>query len=311
MKKIIMNNTDLRVSNISLGTANLGINDKPEEEYALLDAFVEAGGNFIDTARVYSDWVPGERGRSERVLGGWLKARGYPKDIVIATKGAHPEMEKMNISRLKKEDVEYDIKLSLKALGVEAIDLYYLHRDDENLSVEYILDYLEDFKARGYLRYYACSNWSAQRIKKALEYAEKKGYAGFSANEMMWNLASANMNAPGDATLRRMDENMYTLHEQTKLCAVPYSSQAGGYFTKIHNAPYKAAKMPYHTEENMRRAKELTGKFADAKTPMQYVLGYFLGRSFGVIPVFAARDMTQLKDTLYAAEHPLDPGIKL
>ena len=157
MKKVKMNNTDIWVSEISYGTASLGLGGNIEEEYAMLDAFIDAGGNFIDTARVYSDWVPGERGRSERVLGEWLKARRHPNEIVIATKGGHPEFGEMHKSRLTSEDVEHDIKLSLKGLGVERIDLYYLHRDDRSLPVEYIIDYLEHFRARGYIRYYACS----------------------------------------------------------------------------------------------------------------------------------------------------------
>ena len=311
MKKIKIKNTELTVSQITYGTANLGVKNSEEEDFALLDAFIDAGGNFIDTARIYSDWVPGEIGRSERVLGDWLKARNYPKDIVFATKGAHPSMDDMGNSRMKKEDVEYDIKLSLKSLGVETIDLYYLHRDAEEVPVEYIIDFLEDFKKAGYLRYYACSNWKTERIAAAQEYAAKKGYAGFSANEMLWSMATSHMKAPEDATLVHMDEDMYALHEKTGLCAVPYSSQAGGYFAKLINAPEKAQEMPYHTAENEKRAKELAEKFADAKTPMQYVLGYFTNRPFQVIPAFSVSNMAQLKDTIYAAEHTLDPQIKL
>lgn len=311
MKKIKIKNTDLTVSQISYGTTKLGVDRTLDEDFALLDAFIDAGGNFIDTARIYSDWIPGEVGRSERVLGEWLKARNYPKDLVIATKGAHPELRKMDVSRIKKEDVERDITLSLKALGIETIDLYYLHRDDPSVSVSHIIDYLEDFKARGYLRYYACSNWSVDRIADAQEYAASKGYMGFSVNEMYWNLATSHMREPNDATLVKMDAKMYDLHKATGLCAVPYSSQAGGYFTKIISDTRKAIAMPYHTEENERRAKELARRFKDAKTPMQYVLGYFANRPFQVIPAFGASNMQQLKDTLYAIENPLRPDIEL
>jgi aryl-alcohol dehydrogenase-like predicted oxidoreductase len=170
---------------------------------------------------------------------------------------------------------------------------------------------LEDFKKAGYLRYYACSNWKTERIAAAQKYAAKKGYSGFSANEMLWSMATSHMKAPEDATLVHMDEDMYALHEKTGLWAVPYSSQAGGYFAKLINAPEKAKGMPYHTAENEKRAKEMASKFADAKTPMQYVLGYFTNRPFQVIPAFSVSSMAQLKDTIYAAEHPLDPQIKL
>ena len=311
MKKIKINNTELTVSQISYGTANLGVKNSKEQDFAMLDAFIEAGGNFIDTARIYSDWVPGEIGRSERIIGEWLKARSYPKDIVIATKGAHPDFASMDSHRLKKVDVEHDIKLSLKALGVEAIDLYYLHRDAEEVPVEYIIDYLEGFKKAGYIKYYACSNWTTQRISDAQKYASKMGYAGFAANEMLWNIASEHMASHSDATLVAMDEQMLRMHEESGLCAIPYSSQAGGYIAKLAQASERAAKMPYHTPENERRAKELAAKFADARTPMQYVLGYFTNRPFQVIPAFSVSSMEQLKDTIYAAEHPLDPEIRL
>jgi aryl-alcohol dehydrogenase-like predicted oxidoreductase len=311
MKKVKINNTDLNVSQISYGTANIGTKRDKKEEFAMLDAFIDAGGNFIDTARIYSDWVPGEIGRSERILGEWFKARNYPKDIVMATKGAHPMLDSMEKPRMDKADVEYDIKQSLAALGVETIDLYYLHRDAKEVSVEYIIDFLEDFRRAGYLRYYACSNWEPARIAAAQKYAKEKGYVGFVANEMLWSMATAHMPAPEDGTLVRMNEEMYELHESTGLCAVPYSSQAGGYFTKILETPENAKSSSYHCKENEKRAKEMAEMFADAKTPMQYVLGYFTNRPFQVIPAFSVSSMEQLKDTILAAEHPLDPKIRL
>ena len=311
MKKVKIKDTDLFVSQIVYGTAKIALKREIKEEFALLDAFMDAGGNLIDTARIYSDWVPGEIGRSERVLGDWLKARNHPKDIVIATKGAHPLLDSMDKPRMQKADVEYDIKLSLKALGVETIDLYYLHRDAKEVPVEYIIDFLEDFARAGYLRYYACSNWEPERIAAARQYAKSKGYKGFCANEMKWNMATSHMLQPEDTTLAHMNEDMYALHENTGLCAVPYSSQAGGYFSKILEAPERAKDSSYHSEQNEKRAKDMAEMFADVKTPMQYVLGYFTNRPFQVIPAFSVSSMEQLKDTVYAAEHPLDPKIRL
>ena len=311
MHKIKIKNTDLTVSPISYGTTKLGVDRTQKEDFDLLDAFYDAGGNFIDTARVYSDWIPGETGRSERVIGDWLKARNYPRDIVLATKGAHPKLDEQHKSRLSKEDVESDITMSLKALGTETLDMYYLHRDDISVQVDYIIDYLEYFRQKGYIRYYACSNWKTERIIEANNYAAGKGYTGFVANEMYWNLASAHMKPPYDPTLVVMDEKMYGMHEQSGLLAMPFSSQAGGYFTKLKHNYESAAKMPYHTPENERRAKELEKVFSDAKTVTQYVIGYFFNRPFQVIPAFGASDMRQLKDTIYAAENPIDPRIIL
>ena len=114
--------TDLTVSAICLGSTHIGVMDQP---YELLDAYLDMGGNFIDTAWVYANWLPGERHSSEKTIGRWLKAHNIPRDkVVIGTKGAHPEMETMHIPRVTPDDIRLDVQTSLANLQVDAIDLY-------------------------------------------------------------------------------------------------------------------------------------------------------------------------------------------
>lgn len=119
--------TDLRVSPLCLGTALFGATIDTPTAYALLDAFFARGGNFIDTARSYSDWIPGERGRSEGLIGRWFADRRNRERAIVATKGGDAADD--GAPRLAARDLASDLDASLTRLHVDVIDLYYLHRD--------------------------------------------------------------------------------------------------------------------------------------------------------------------------------------
>ncbi len=97
MKYVAIPNSDLRVSQICLGSAEMGASITPKDSFSLLDAFIAEGGNFIDTAHVYSDWIPNTKSTSEKLIGQWLKKSGMREDVMIATKGAHPKLTSMNV----------------------------------------------------------------------------------------------------------------------------------------------------------------------------------------------------------------------
>ena len=117
----------LSVSPIGLGTANFGTRLPEADCFAQLDRYTQIG-NLIDTARVYGDWTPGPRGKSEIIIGKWLASRRCRDHVFISTKGAHPRLESMNVTRLSPGDIQSDLELSLRALGTDYIDLYFLHR---------------------------------------------------------------------------------------------------------------------------------------------------------------------------------------
>ena len=163
-QRITIPGTELSVSKLCLGGNRLGGALNQAKSFALLDAWVATGANFIDTAHVYANWLPdAERSCSEKTLGRWLKARGGSVDVVIATKGGHPRDGNL-IPRLDRATVRQDVAEALDYLGLARLDLFYLHRDDPSVPVEDAMAVVEDLRREGLIRHYACSNWSAPRM---------------------------------------------------------------------------------------------------------------------------------------------------
>lgn len=308
MRFITIDSIPLRAAAVSLGLAELGAGIPEAEGYRLLDAYLDRGGNFLDTARVYSDWVPGETGRSERVLGDWLAKRGCRSRVVLATKGGHFPLEAPHISRLNRAGVTGDVESSLRALRTDVIDLYYLHRDNRALPVEEILGFLEDLVRAGKIRRYACSNWRADRMEEAHRAAEMKGCSGFAANQIHWNLGSANGGGLPDKTCETFDGAMRAAFVRTGMLAVAYSSQAGGYFAKLYRG---AAPGGHYDTPGNRRVYEKAGEIARraGMGVTDVVLAYILCQPFPTAAVVGCRTVEQLAETMDAAEKSLPPAL--
>ena len=295
--------TDLKPATICMGGLPF-ITGGPPNPFSLLDAYTELGGNFIDTANVYGKWLPDKINSSEFTIGRWMKERRNRSTTIIATKGGHPDLATMQISRLSRPEVAADLEESLKALQTDWIDLYWLHRDDETLPVAEILGYLNEFAAEGKIRYFGCSNWKPNRIREALNYAKSHQLKGFVGNQAMWSLASVSPNGLTDPTLVPMDEITFHLHIETGLAAVPYSSQANGYFNKLA-APgtvlNESLRRTYDNPVNrgrLERIKALCGELSLSTT--QIVLGYLLSQPFTTIPVVGCHTVEQLRDSMSA-----------
>ena len=301
--------TDLNVSAICLGLANIGVKNTEDEGMALLDAFLDLGGNFIDTARVYSNWVPGEVNRSERIVGDWLTSRDVRDRVVVATKGGHPDLVD-KIPRLSPEDMATDLQGSLDKLQTHVIDLYYLHRDDTHRSVEELLDVLHGFQQAGHIRYYACSNWTPTRMQEAQDYAEKKGYTGFVANQMRWSVAGFQGKPPGDKTMCAMDRETMDFHGQTGMAAVPYNSQAGGFFSKMDVDAKSVEKSGMYSDGNVKLYGYLKSVADELDVPIsQIVLAYFWKQPFVSIPIVGCRNLEQLTDSVNAVNCDLSDNV--
>ena len=149
MKKLILKGTDLELSNVCLGTANFGEKLTKEQAYEVLDTYVAAGGNFIDSANVYCKWIEELGNCSEQYLGSWLGDRKAYNKIVIATKGGHYDFKAPEISRVREETIRADLEESLQTLGVDHIDFYWLHRDDESVDITEIVDIMETLVKEG------------------------------------------------------------------------------------------------------------------------------------------------------------------
>ncbi len=307
MRYIDVPGTDLSLSAICLGTGALGSTIAEDDTFALLDTFVERGGNFLDTAKVYADWLPGERSVSEKTIGRWLCSRNAHGRVLVGTKGAHPELSTMHIPRLSREEIVSDLESSLRNLQTEAIDLYWLHRDDPARPVGEILETLHEQVEQGKVRYYGCSNWRAPRIRAAQVYAAQHGLRGFVADQMQWSLASADLGAAADSTMVVMDDELYAYHRDTALLAVPYSSQAGGFFQKLdagqEDSLSRGARRTYDHRVNRTRwarIQELSRE--TGLTVTQLVLGYLLSQPFPTVPIAGCKTEAHLLDSLSAAE---------
>lgn len=300
-------NTNLTVSPICLGTSDLGTTIPEADAFTLLDAFLDHGGNFLDTAAVYANWIPGERNVSEKTLGRWMKARGNRDKIVVATKGGHPDLATMHISRMSPQEIVSDVDDSLRNLQVETIDLYYLHRDDPTRPVSEIMETLNDQVRAGKLRYLGCSNWRWPLIRAANAYAAEHGLAGFVADQMLWNLAVVDMDALADKTVVNMDAELRQFHADTGLAAVPYSSQAGGVFQKMARG-LQARRGMYRSPENIERFVR-TQRLSDETglSITQIVLGYLTSQPFVTVPIVGCKTLTHLEDSLTAMVVRLTP----
>ena len=304
-KRITIPDTDLQLCPIGLGTAEAGVRWLDTGADRVFDAYLDLGGNVIDTARVYSDWVPGERGRSERVVGDWLLKSGKRNQIVLITKGGHPEIvgpgADIHLSRMTPADMRQDIELSLKALRVETIDLYFYHRDNQAQPVEELVEIMETFRCEGKIRYYGCSNWAADRIRTADTYAKAKGYRGFVADEALLNLGAKYMNPLPDDTLGYITGHLYRYHEENPHnLAMAYMSVATGFFHRYLAGGAQAVEgRPYATPKNFEiadRCGALAKKYNISVSKV--LLGYFSTLPFACVALYGPKDLDQLKDAM-------------
>lgn len=304
-KYLKIRGTDLTVSCIGLGTVNAGLSWDGKDAFKILESYVEKGGNLIDCARVYSDWVEPETGRAERVVGDWIRHRGHRDDIVIITKGGHPSLKTMNISRLSKKDIEYDISLSLKALSVDCIDIYCYHRDDVNRPVPELIETMESLVKAGKIQYYACSNWTTERMRQADEYCTKMGYRGFVMNQALFNYGSDSMKPFPDPTMITADAGMLRYHTQnTGNVLTAYMSLCSAFFHILNAKGEQAVKeSPYYTKGNLElmiHIKKLMSKYNTDIT--QVLLGYILTREPQMLALMSSDSIEQLNTALDTLE---------
>ncbi|HEV3379760.1 MAG TPA: aldo/keto reductase [Trebonia sp.] len=210
--------TDIKVYPINLGGNVFGWTADKDQSFAVLDAYTEAGGNFVDTSDNYSFWVPGHTGgESEEIIGEWLAARQNRDDVVIATKGGrYPEL-----TGLKADTLTRALDASLRRLGTDHIDLYYTHFDDESVPVEEIISTLDGFVKAGKVRAIAASNITPQRLRAAQEFALREGLTAYAALQPHYNLVSRDT----------YEGELQDIAAEYNLGVLPYYGLAGGFLT--------------------------------------------------------------------------------
>jgi aryl-alcohol dehydrogenase-like predicted oxidoreductase len=307
--RIQISGTELTLSPICLGTVNAGLSWDHEDAFSIFDAYLDKGGNVIDSARIYSDWVEPEIGRSERVLGDWIRHRGHHRDFTLITKGGHPRMEAIHTSRMNKSDMDNDIALSLKTLGVECIDLYFYHRDNTAMPVAEILGTMEGYVREGKIRYYGCSNWKTDRMQEAHACAKENKMRGFVANEALFNMGMKYMNPFPDDTMASMDDSMQAFHRAERgVLAMPYFGVCSGFFHLLDAKGEDAVKQsPYYTPGNLR-VKAVIDRLRKKynATISQILLGFFFAQDYPIVPLAGADTMAQLGDIMRTLDIKFD-----
>src|SRR5260370_23552576 len=309
MDRVRLPKTDIQVSALCLGMAEIGIRQTEVQAARRLDRWIQKGGNGIDTARVYSDWIAGEEHRSERIVGDWLRAAGVRKQIVLATKAGHPRFENGSRARLSPSQLQEDLEGSLDTLGTDYIDLWFLHRDDERVPVEHIIDSCDPFVRDGRVKALGAANWAAKRICKANDYALGAGKAGFVATQLFWNLGSRHYRGL-ESTMRSMDGDAERLHQAANLVAMPYSSQAGGFFSNWLEgddvARLKAKQSGYATKANFQIARLVADISRQNGVPAgAVVLAFLRSHYFSVVPIVGCGTPAHLAASIEALDFVL------
>lgn len=303
LSRTTLNGTALSVSRLCYGTNMLGWMLDQGRSNAILDTYSDLGGNFIDTARSYGDWAPDAPvGASERAVGAWLRTRNRD-DFVIATKGGFYDMRVGDFrNRVTPQDVASDLAQSLDHLGVDTIDLYFLHLDNPESPVEPLIDALVEHREAGRIRHFAASNWSADRIRAANAYAASIGKEGFVASETFWGLAVPDAAAAAQQGYQHYYEGEYEDLHAGGLPIVAYAAQSGGYFTKLAAGSVgEPLASRYANDANARRfavVEQLAGKHGVSIN--EVVLAYLLCQPHQTIAIFGGSSPEQVRDSAKA-----------
>jgi aryl-alcohol dehydrogenase-like predicted oxidoreductase len=302
MQYVTLPQTDLKVSCVALGSSMIGSRVNRDDSFALFDAFVEAGGTFLDTAHVYANWAPGPRSISEKTIGAWLKASGARGKLVIASKGGHPEPGYDRISRLSPAEIVGDLDESLDFLGIERLDLYWLHRDDLNRPVGEMLEVVNEQVQLGKIRYFGCSNWRPARIREAQAYAAAHKLRPFVASQIFWSLAVPNSGVVA-WDHADMDDEAEGFYATAGLSVHAFTSQARGYFTKATDGGLESLNPKLrHDFENpvtlarLQRAQQLARELGTTVTAV--ILASIMSRPFVSVPILGCVNLDQLRDSL-------------
>lgn len=310
MNKVQLGSTGFMVSPLCLGTVNYGSSFPEKEAFCQLDSFCDKGGNFIDTAHVYGDWGGEPNSKSERVIGRWLKSRDNRDKIILASKGAHPRLETMNVWRMSNAEVEQDLNESLEYLQTDYIDLYFLHRDDLSVPVDVILDYLESQVKLGKIRHYGCSNWTLARVKEAQDYCNKMGYQGFSSNQIMSCLADVNQPVLDANQMKILDKEFRAYHEETQLSMMSYMAISQGYFQQKarggHHSKFQIEL--YENTVNDKITNKLKEICTEAYSITDMALHYALSQKFPAVPIVAFSKEEQMVECFASCDKqiPID-----
>ena len=294
--RVALGRTELQVHPLCLGGNVFGWSASAAQSQEVLTAYESAGGNFIDTADMYSRWHTGNvGGESETIIGDWMRARGNRSEMVIATKVAklatRPGLSAANIAAAAED--------SLRRLGTDYIDIYYAHHDDEEVSLEESLTAFNELVTAGKVRYLAASNYSAARLEEALKISRDLGMSEYLLLQPNYNAIVRN-EYEGDLMAVAVKEDIPVL---------PYFSLAAGFLTGKYQPgvevdSVRAGDMPdYKNDRGWAILNALTEIAKQENTSIAAVaLGWLRAQPGVVTPIASARTTEQLAEILPVVE---------
>jgi aryl-alcohol dehydrogenase-like predicted oxidoreductase len=297
-----LGNTGTVVSTLCLGTMTFGTETDEKVAHEQLDRFVERGGNFIDTANVYSG------GESERIIGRWLEARPGMRDrVILATKGRFSRGGGPNDAGLSRVNLARALDQSLRRLGVDAVDLYQAHAWDPLTPIEEALRFFDDAVTAGKIRYIGVSNVIGWQLQKAALLTKHLGFAPIVTLQPQYNLLQRGI---------EIELTQVCLNEGIGI--LPWSPLAGGWLTGKYQrdtAPTGATRLGENPDRGMeaygpRNAQERTGRVIDTlrsvaesrgNSMAEVALAWLVDRPAITSVILGARSIGQLDDNLGAA----------
>jgi aryl-alcohol dehydrogenase-like predicted oxidoreductase len=284
--------SDLDVSRLCLGGNVFGWTADRDTSFAILDAYVAAGGNFIDTSDSYMWRIPGNSGgESETIIGQWTAARGNRDDVVIATKvsslPARPGLSKANITAAVED--------SLRRLQNDRIEIYYAHKDDPDVAQEETLDAFDGLVRAGKVRALGASNFTAERLRSALEISARDGLAAYVALQPHYNLLER----------AEFETELAPLLASEGLACLPYYGLAKGFLTgkyqpgtEVDSVRAEGARA-YLDDRGVRTLAVLDEIAAGHRVPVAAVaLAWLAAQPTVAAPIASARTPEQLADLL-------------
>jgi aryl-alcohol dehydrogenase-like predicted oxidoreductase len=299
----------LQVAPLTLGGNVFGWTIDEARSFEILDGFIEAGFNLVDTADVYSRWAPGNTGgESETIIGNWMKARGNRDKVVLATKvGADMGQGKTDLSPAY---ITRAVEDSLRRLQTDHIDLYQTHWDDAATPVEATLKTYAKLVKEGKVRYIGASNLSPERLKASLEASAANGYPRYETFQPHYNLYVRD----------EFEKELEQIVQDNQLGVINYYSLASGFLTGKYRSEADLGKSPrgggvaaYLNERGFKILAALDEVAANHKTsPASVAIAWLIARPSVTAPIASATSIAQLQDLVQAVQLQLgDEAITL
>lgn len=305
MKKRKLGKSGLEIAPLALGGNVFGWTADEAMSFRILDAFVAHGFNLIDTANNYSRWVPGHQGgESETIMGKWLKQRGVRDKVIIATKvGMEMGADQKGLA---KTYILKEVEQSLSRLQTDYIDLYQSHIDDEATPLEETLETYAQLVKQGKVRAIGASNYSGERLAKALEVSAKHGYPSYQSLQPHYNLYER-----GD-----YESKLEPVCREKGIGVITYFSLARGFLTGKYRSDADLSKSPrgggvkgYFNERGFRILETLDEVAKErGSTPARVSLAWLIARPSVTAPIASATNLEQLNDLIEGTKLELDRG---